>query len=398
MLSLLTAIVMTIALQAGSTTPPPAAPAPPPPPPAPVAPTVRPPTNALIRENPRVYDLTFSLTLATFIPAADASMRGLISVADAPIVLPFIPRGAYSAVDLSSFSARLFANGRPFAAATRSLRVDANQDLGLSLLVLPVPKTSCQILKSEFTYRTQAWSSRFDERIGARATWPQSWPDECADALKPQAWIESDNPRFATFVQEISQGQLRTVPPLYAAKDLIRAVIQRLRVDGNGIAREGPAVTGMELKGALAAMTDGVGSPHDLTGACVATLRAAGIPARVVIGIDRDEEDRWGSSFISWGEFYLPDSGWVPFCPMKMRGSGIPTRHVRDVWPWFGTLRNLNQRIPLSYTFHPPVSVISHGFPAVYGWDPRPNPPSLTLNQFIAITSASRGRGQEDPK
>lgn len=359
----------------------------------------RPPTNALKRVDPRAYDVSFGATIFTDTPFVDGSLREVIRVTDAPFVLPLIVRSAWSKADPSTLRGKISVDGIEQKGAAQGARLDLDKSFGMGYAVLPLGSASAQTIQFEIGFRMQSWSSVLDEAVASRATWPSEWPPECADALKPQLFIESDDPRFAQFVEKVSGGTLRKVPVHWAAKDLIRSTISALRVSSNGLSRvEGRMMQGMELKGAAQAMADGNGTTHDLVASCIAVLRAAGIPARVVVGVDRDEVERVSSGFVSWGEYYLPDSGWVPFDPNRMRGSAIARRNVRDAWPWFGSLDDLNQRIPLSFAFHPPGALISHGNPAVYGWDPRPNGAPLSTRQYISVNSVSRGKGTEDPQ
>jgi hypothetical protein len=370
-----------------------------PPPPAQSSNSGRPPTNALARSDPRAYDVLFATTIFTDTPHVDGSLRQMISVRDAPFVLPMIVRGPWSRSEVSSLTGRIFVDGVVQRGAADAARVEHNKPFGMAFAILPLAAADAQTIKFEIGFRTQSWSSALDEARAAQATWPQQWPAECADALKPQLFVESEDPRFKQFVDTVSDGALRQVPPHLAAKDLIRATIAALRISGSGLSKvEGGVMQGMALKGAARAMADGTGTPHDLVAACVAVLRAAGIPARVVVGVDRSEVQTLSSGLLSWGEYYLPDSGWVPFDPDLMRGSAIARRNVRDAWPSLGTMKDLNRRIILSYSFQAPGALISHGNPAVYGWDPRPAGTPSSTRQYVNVNTTSRGTGVEDPQ
>lgn len=393
--SLLSFVAGSMLAQSAPATPP----APPPVNPAATSISGRPPTNALARSDPRAYDVTFAATIFTDTPYIDGSLRELIQVRDAPFVLPLIVRGPWSRSEPGSLTGRIFVDGVEQRGASQAARVDHGRAFGMAYAVLPLAEARAQTIKFEIGYRTQSWSSALDDARAAQATWPREWPAECADALKPQLFVESDDPRFKQFVDRISGGSLRQVPPHLAAKDLIRATIGALRISGSGLSRvEAGLLQGMALKGASLAMNDGTGTPHDLVAACVAVLRAAEIPARVVVGVDRSEPRTLSSGLLSWGEYYLPDSGWVPFDPGIMRNSAIARRNVRDPWPGLGTLKDLNRRIILSYAFQPPGGLISHGNPAVYGWDPRPAGAPRSTRQQINVNSVSRGDGVVDPQ
>ncbi len=364
-------------------------------------PSGHPPTGALQRHTPRVYDFTFDVTVTTSWQYVATDQRNYHLV-DAPIVMPVIFQGTFSAVDAESLKARLWLAGREDAGLTDRTRLDDGFPFNTQLAVLPVASFAGKSLRWQLGYRVKVWSSRMiDEQAAAAVPWPREWPEEVLDGLQPQLFIESDDPVFAAAVQDASGGSLRLVPPYLAAKDLIRYCINRIRLSGNGENRGAYGVLhGIKIAGARHAATTGIGGPHDLVCVCVAVLRAAGIPARPVIGVqERDLKARGGarrgrSEFVSWAEFYLPDTGWVPFDPVVMRGKGIRSMDVRRPWPELGTLKDLNRRIPLAYHFIPPATVESPQYPSVWGWDPRPggDPSSSQQIKFVIV---SRGRAPE---
>ncbi len=333
-------------------------------------PSGRPPVGPLTRFEPRVYDVRFEVTINTDVPfgpddprnpinkraARDWRFGDVFEVADAPIVMPLIFRGAYSAIKNDSVRAELWLGQTLDRDLPGRLRIDDGLPHHGHLAVLPIVRFRGKTIRWSVSYRAQSFSSRIDDRRAAEIPWPREWPAEVGDGLKPQAYIESDDPIFKATVDRVSEGQLHLVPPYLAARDLVRYCINELQVTGDGVHRGRMRVLhGMELVGAARAARDGRGSPHDLVCVCVAVLRAAGIPARPVIGVEEDKRGR--NTFVTWAEFYLPSAGWVPFDPDVMRGKGIRHRDVHQPWPEFGTMDDLNRRVPLAYHFLPPRAV-----------------------------------------
>lgn len=359
-------------------------------------PAGRPPMGPLQRHDPKVYDVLFDVTVVTTWQY-DGSKQENFRVTEAPIVMPVIFQGAWSAVQPDSLRRELWLEGRADEGLVGRSRIDGGYPFNTHVAVITLPQFEGKTFRWRLGYRAQVWSSRLvSEEAAAAAAWPREWPAEVRDGLQPQMYIQSDAPVFAETVARLSSGRLRLVPPYLAAKDLIRSCLQSIRVTGDGNARGYFEVLhGLEVQGALRTAELGLGSPHDLVCVCVATLRAAGIPARPVIGIqERLRADRQVTEFRSWAEFYLPEIGWVPFDPMEMRGS-VNHLDVRRPWPDFGTMDDLNERIPLAYHFLPPAAVESPMYPAVWGWDPRPA--RTSAEQRIQLQMISRGAGVDDP-
>jgi len=422
-------------------------------------PSGRPPAGPLQRYQPRVYDVTFDVSLNTEIHRFDPDWTGprlpqrdVLTLVDTPIVMPLIFQGAYSRIVNDSVGANLWLDVHPDLDLRQRFRIDGTEASGqdfphhIHLAVLPIRRFQGQTLRWNISFRAQCWSSRIDDRRAAEIPWPREmprdlidettpprpwprcWPEEVADGLKPQMFIESDDPMIVAEMARLSAAaNLRMMPPYLAAKTVVQHCLSKVRVTVNGThhlvladpfttddhpffrdfklhaaPKQIPMIKGLKVRGASWMARQAEGSPHDLVCLCVASLRAAGIPARPVIGTQEGTKPRehggFAAQIVSWAEFYLPAAGWVPFDPDELRGQAINNRDVRDPWPEFGTMDDLNERIPLAYHFIPPRAVQSPQYPALWGWDPRPQGAPQTTEQWIYLSITSRGPGINDPR
>jgi hypothetical protein len=369
-------------------------------------PAGRPPEGPLDRYDPKIYDVSIEVTLT---PPLQLNMEDQLPfrLEDTPIVMPVIFMSTFHVVDSDSIRGQLWLDGIEDRTLPGRSRFDTGLPFQTQLAVFPVVQFNGHAIRWRLGYRAQAWSSRIDDDLAGSMTWPREWPSEVQDGLEPQMYIESDLPIFRETVDRISGGELRLVPPYYAAKDIVRHCVMNIRLNGDGLERRNLGMLhGMTVSGAAATVERGVGSPHDLVCVCIAMLRAAGIPARAVVGIEERQEARPGDNplerrsveiFSSWGEFYLHGAGWIPFDPKELRGR-VHALDVRRPWPDFGMMKDLNERVPLAFHFIPPASVEVPEYPAVWGWSPRPKRPVYGVAQTIDLSITSRGRGIDDER
>jgi len=110
---------------------------------------------------------------------------------------------------------------------------------------------------------------------------PRRLPREIRPYLGPSPKIEATNPKIKALARQIVGTKQNAWEQVEALYDYVREKVQQ---------KSGP------LKGALAALRDGVGNHEDLAAAFIALCRAADIPARTV----------WVPKYC-YPEFYLVD-------------------------------------------------------------------------------------------
>jgi transglutaminase-like putative cysteine protease len=137
-------------------------------------------------------------------------------------------------------------------------------------------------------------------------------------------------------------------------------------------------VRGLDVQGALAAARSAEGTACDLTCVCIAMLRTAGIPARPVIGLGTTNRNR--NSLLIWGEFYLPEAGWIPFDAKALQSKGVRSWTTDRSWNGFGNLSGLNKQIPLAHAFTPGAVTAAYDAWSIWGWSRLVGVTTIPLN------------------
>ncbi len=261
--------------------------------------------------------------------------------------------------------------------------------------------------------------TRLNERAASSVTWPlQPWPADIAAALEPQQFVESDAPELHALLKSLLPNHApRSLPPLLTAKTILAQVVNRFQPNTMGYDFGSTGLfRGFDINGARAAAIafnegDPKVSPFDIPCLYVALCRAAGLPARLVLGFDPvTSEKRRYPFFHVWAEIYLydetapplkrgdpPGQGqWIPVDPIKQREFSSRAPPINSPWLFFGTHEHLKDLIPLAHTFHPPTSILTkpvaaYGSPALWGWRPEPSFPILD-QQLRAFAARSAHR------
>lgn len=269
---------------------------------------------------------------------------------------------------------------------------------------------------------TTAYNTVFDETNASKVPWPkEGWPIVAATTFLPQLFVDAipgpsgmaavtDMKDVDALIKKWCKGNdPLSLTPVALAKFLCQQLINEYRLDSNslnykrGSTGGGVVLEGLRINGAAAAAANMRGTEWDMVCLLTALYRRAGLPARIVVGYDKDTESRrkeviddvsgGGSSRGSaraWVEFYLYDEArntgnWVPVDPVRIRSSQTKAPNLNQKWKFFGTHDELRGVMPFAMHFHPPTSVLSYGSPGFWGWHVTPGSPAYA-NQSVVLT------------
>jgi hypothetical protein len=265
------------------------------------------------------------------------------------------------------------------------------------------------------------YETRYDDKLAETIPWPEFWPPVPNSTFKPQMFVDfvgdkphpEDTATIADFIKKATAGKdPKSIPPAQLAKYLAGQLLEAIQPSGDGLiynsALEGLAGTikGFDLRGAAQTLRDREGSEHDIACTTAAVFKAAGLPARTVIGWDMFDQKggerlRRGASkgFRSWVEFCLLDPVsrqeiWIPVDVYRMRKAGSRAKPLDQPWKYFGTNDELAYAIPLAFQYHPPTTVMNLS-PCLWGW--LTNPETAPYYNHTMFTVFRAPRTSEQP-
>ncbi|MFO0961498.1 MAG: transglutaminase domain-containing protein [Phycisphaerales bacterium] len=201
--------------------------------------------------------------------------------------------------------------------------------------------------------------------LAAALPW-QPVTTELQPFLEPAPYIETGSPAVQAFVRHWVGDAPRTQSPWRVALALARGAAAR--ADNSPTGDPIAATRGLVVAGAANFASTGKGNVNDAHCLAVAAMRAAGIPARVVIGFEVvAQPGGFASTAVldCWGEFWIGDAGWIPFDCDEMQSDARGNPSAGAKIDGFGAPSGHNRRIAWSWYFDAPFpSAVARRFPA----------------------------------
>lgn len=281
-----------------------------------------------------------------------------------------------------------------------------------------VPNGMAREVQIQVEVPMTCYRTKFDEKAAMEVEWPKNdWPPVVKAVFQPQVYVETGNdgrPYDAAKIKETANkwagGDPHLLRPVELAKTIAAEVVRNIQPSGDGkaVLRTGE-LQGFLLNGVDQTLATGKGTEYDITCLLTALYRAAGLPARVIIGVEAEDVDRkflekrgGKGKLRTWVEFALYDEvnntlNWVPVDIVKIRKQSSRPQPVRNPWKYFGSHDELNLITPIALHFHPPTSVIAYSVPGLWGWMVTPAPPSQAY-QALYFDAYRSSKGPIDPR
>lgn len=309
---------------------------------------------------------------------------------------------------------------RPFNehTVTNTYRVEEGYQGPTDLMILETGALSSTHLLFTIELDVRCWETRIDEVAADAIEWPTDpWPPQLVSALDDQLFVNPKHPAVIALLDRWLDGKNpRDARPYALAKYLAGRVVEYVKLtegDNHATGRtafigNGQRVlnSGFRVNGSVFAATTGTGTRFDSPALLCALYRAAGLPARLVIGFDKLESDLEGHRLPvlrSWVEFALLDeerdvTEWIPVDIARQRDFSDRAPALDTRWQFFGHNEEFDYVIPISYHWLPKTSVTNAGPPAIWGWLAEPAIPEVDSDiTFEAGESATRATDPVDP-
>ncbi len=307
-----------------------------------------------------------------------------MDVTGGSVFFPIVPAASFSQTSLNHIKSSLSLNdhvvdreaeifvdrgGKPLPAGTflAELNFDEYKDFHQMTMTL--------------TTTGRSWEVLFDEERAAQVGWAKELPPVLQGLFEAEMFIDRGPygpyslSQIKKQVLDWTEGDPKALPPVQTAKWLAFKVAELYNPTGRGFG--GPvgessnytpvtAFGSFSVDGPAYALEMGRGSKYNMSVLLVACYRAAGLPARLVIGYDfsddPDESKTIGDHLRAWVEFALYDETepdekkrltWVPVDVERLRLAGAWTQPFDRPIEFFGYSDEWDMLIPLAFHFTP---------------------------------------------
>ena len=349
-------------------------------------------SDAIQRVDPEEYSLKIEGRITAYQHDVKVEYQYDFNLENAPLVFPVVPDGGYHTVNLKKLKTTLELDD---IAVLDQFELLPTTQLESRLGRFNIPKFKGNQIEFILDELVTCYGAKVDEKRLRAIPWGETWPPEVASALQPQMYVESTNESIVKLMNEWTKGKPKSAPPFVLGKELVRRTVGYFRPNGQDLVHDSNLdLAGFEINGAAHAAKTGRGPSHDGICLFVAVCRAAGLPARPVIGLDvREKREKP----LSWAEFYVPSAGWIAVDFRELYSAPGRTHDIDQPWPGVGTNDDLNLLVPIAYHYHPPAMVRAagrEGKPLLWGWQPVPYvvPADQTL-RFTVMKAPKRAGG-----
>jgi len=263
-----------------------------------------------------------------------------------------------------------------------------------------------------------SYETRINEELAVARQWPNApWSAQLATCLEPQPFIESNETGIKRLVQMWTRGKPKKAKPYVLAKYLASKVIASVRLSESRYSLTHPFALDERLKkrgnismvlplvhGAAWAAKNKTTNRYDLACLLTAVYRAAGIPARLVIGVDVVEATTTDTLPLhAWVEFFLPyphkpdvpvtndDGEWIPVDIYRQVLFSSQPPDINQRWQFFGHNEESDDLAPLSFHWLTPGGPVESAAPTetwIVRWSSIPQW-KLAANFRISVTSTA---------
>lgn len=307
-----------------------------------------------------------------------------IDVTGGTVFFPIVPASSFSQTSLNHVQASLSINDRVVDEEAEIFvdRGDKPLPAGTFLAQLTFDKhENVSQMNMTLTTTGRSWEVLFDEERAAEVGWPKELPPVLQGLFEPEMFI--DRGPYGPYalggikkqVLDWTEGDPKALPPVKTAKWLAFKVAELYNPTGRGFG--GPvgessnyqpvaAFGSFSVDGPAFALEMERGSKYNMAALLVACYRAAGIPARLVIGYDFNKDfqltETIGERLRCWVEFALYDENepdekmrltWVPVDIERLRLAGAWTQPFDRPIEYFGQSDEWDKMIPLAFHFTP---------------------------------------------